>query len=295
MRGVFAALATPLGENGQLDRSGLERLVARIVAGGADGLSPAGSTGEGAHLSAQQRVELTTQVRALVPAAMPVITGAPLRDVDAGERYLADLADAGASAALVSLQAAYPLGAADVARVYHRLAERAPLPIMLYNIPVFTRIVIPPSLVGELAQHPNVLGIKDSSGDIAYLQDVIYATEGAQFSVLTGTDNVLLASLALGAHGTLAASVNLVPELAVGICRAFASGDLTAARGMQQRLTRVVRACGRGAPPAGWKAALAIAGVCAGTMVAPASPLPDPDRTALAAELAELGVDGVRR
>jgi 4-hydroxy-tetrahydrodipicolinate synthase len=166
---------------------------------------------------------------------------------------------------------------------------------MIYNIPVFTRVVVAPDLVGELARHPNVIGIKDSSGDIAYLQDVIYATEGTQFSVLTGTDNLLIASLALGAHGTLAASVNLVPELAVGICRAFASGDVSTARELQQRLTRVVRACGRGTAPAGWKAALAIAGVCADVMVAPASALRGEDRAALAAELAELAVPGVRR
>jgi dihydrodipicolinate synthase/N-acetylneuraminate lyase len=293
MQGVYAALATPLDEDGQLDRAGLARLVERIVRGGADGLSPAGSTGEGAHLSPGQRVELTAQVRELVPDGMPVITGAPLRDVAAGERYLADLAAAGASAALVSLQAAYPLGAGDVASVYHRLADSAALPIVLYNIPVFTRVVIAPDLVGELAGHPNVIGIKDSSGDIGYLQEVIYATGSAQFSVLTGTDNLLVASLALGAHGTLAASVNLVPELAVGICRAFAAGDLPAARGLQQRLTQVIRACGRGAAAAGWKAALALAGVCSDAMVPPTSSLRDPERAALAAELVELGVQGV--
>jgi dihydrodipicolinate synthase/N-acetylneuraminate lyase len=293
MQGVFAALATPLDEDGQLDRAGLARLVQRIVAGGADGLSPAGSTGEGAHLSPRQRVELTARVRELVPEGMPVITGAPVRDVSEAERYLADLAAAGASAALVSLQAAYPLGAADVARVYHRLADSASLPIVLYNIPVFTRIVISPDLVGELAAHPNVLGIKDSSGDIAYLQEVIYATEAAQFSVLTGIDKFLVAGLALGAHGTLAASVNLVPELPVGICRAFASGDLHEARALQQRLARVITACGRGTAPAGWKAALALAGVCSDAMVAPASPLGGAERAALAAELAELGIRGV--
>ncbi|MGH3744515.1 MAG: dihydrodipicolinate synthase family protein, partial [Mycobacteriales bacterium] len=159
-----------------------------------------------------------------------------------------------------------------------------------YNIPVYTGIRIAPDLVGRLAAHPSVLGIKDSSRDMEYLQEVVYATAGADFRVLTGTDTLLVASLVLGAHGTIAASVNLVPQLAVGIHRAYTSGDLMAARAQQKQLVRVVMACRRGPAPAGWKAALAIVGICADTMAAPASVLSEPLRTELARELAELGV-----
>jgi len=292
--GVLAALATPLDVDGRLDRDGLQRLVEHVVTGGADGLSPVGSTGEGARLTRRQRVEVTTRVRALAPPPMPVVAGAPVRTAAEGLQELEALADAGASAALVSVQANYPLSDEDLERLYETLAERAPLPIVLYNIPAVTGIRIPPELVGRLASHPNVIGVKDSSRDVEYLQEVVFATAGADFRVFTGTDTLLVASLALGAHGAIAASVNLVPELAVGICRAFKSGDLQTARGLQERLARVVMACRRGHASAGWKAALAIAGICADHMAPPASALPEPLRVNLARVLVDLGVAGAR-
>lgn len=290
--GVMAALATPLDGDGNLDRGGLQRLVAHVLSGGVDGLSPVGSTGEGARLTRQQRAEVTGQVRALLPPGMPVVAGAPVRSAAESCAELGELRDAGATAALVSVQAGYPLSDDDVARLYETLAEHAPLPLVLYNIPAYTGVRIPPELVGRLASHPNVLGIKDSSRDVEYLQQIVFATAGADFRVLTGTDTLLVASLAIGAHGTIAASVNLVPELATAVCRAVRAGDLSAARQQQEQLARVVMACRRGQAPAGWKAALAIAGICAAHMAPPASALPGPLRADLARVLTELGVVG---
>jgi dihydrodipicolinate synthase/N-acetylneuraminate lyase len=221
---------------------------------------------------------------------MPVIAGAHARTADEGLAELDALACAGADAALVSIQACYPLSDKDVATLYTALADRTPLPLMLYNIPAYTGVRLPPELVGLLASHHNVVGIKDSSRDVEYLQEVVFATAKSDFRVLTGTDTLLVASLALGAHGTISASVNLVPELATGIYRAFQSGDLTGARAAQERLARIVAVCRRGHAPAGWKAALAIAGLCGEHLVAPASPLPEPLRTDLARALSNLSL-----
>jgi dihydrodipicolinate synthase/N-acetylneuraminate lyase len=288
--GVIADLATPLDDSGKLDESGLSRLLEHVVGAGVDGISPAGSTGEGAHLRPAQRTELVAAVRSRVPQHMPVLAGAPVRDPDEALRNLDELAEAGASAALVSVQPVYALSDPDVARVYETLAEHSAVPLVLYNIPVFTRIALPVALIAELAAHPNVLGIKDSSRDVEYLQQVLFATAGRDFRVYTGTDTLLGASLSLGAHGTIAASVNLVPELSIGIVRSHAAGDMTTVRELQERLTRVVTACRRGPAPAGWKAALSIAGICSDTMVPPASPLAAPLRDELATDLYALGV-----
>lgn len=290
--GVLAALATPLDGMGRLDHEGLRRLVEHVLDGGVHGVSPVGSTGEGAHLSPQQRVDVTARVRQLVPEGLAVVAGAPVLDPTEGLRHLDDLAAAGADAALVSLQGVYPLADADVARVYETLAERSSLPIVLYNIPVYTRIRLAPSLVGRLAQHPNVLGIKDSSFDVEYLQEVVCATSREDFRVLTGAGTLLVASLGLGAHGMIAASMNLVPELGVGIHRAFTSGEEATARALQERLSKVITACRRDPAPAGWKAALSVAGICSDAMVAPASPLPEPAHSELARALTDLGVVG---
>lgn len=290
LSGVMAALVTPLREDGALDTDGLARLVETVAGGGADGISPAGSTGEGALLTREQRLTLTARVRQLAPPGMPVIPGVPLVSIADGPAELEALAAAGATAALVAPPAYYPLSDGGVLRIYQDLADAAPLPLVLYNIPVFTKVRLSPAVVARLAEHPAIIGIKDSSRDMEYQQQLITATAEADFSVLTGTDTLLVASLALGAAGAIAASANLVPDLGSGIYHAFEAGDMTTAVRLQQRLARIVAACRRGYFPAGWKAALEIAGVCQRHPAPGGTPLSPEEFGRLRSELAEAGV-----
>jgi dihydrodipicolinate synthase/N-acetylneuraminate lyase len=288
LRGTMAALATPWdAEDGRIDPGGLERLVARMVGGGVDGISPAGSTGEGGLLTPGQRAELTRRVRELVPAGLPVIAGLPLRTLAEAPAELDALAAAGADAALVAPPSYYPLSDDAVRRLYAELAEESPLPLVLYNIPVFTKVRLAPAVVGWLAAHPRIIGIKDSSRDVEYQQEVIMATADADFAVLTGTDTLLVASLALGATGTIAGSVNLVPELVSGLYRAFTAGDLATAVRLERELAQIVAICRPGYFPAGWKAALEIAGVCARHPVPPGTPVSPEEFVRISALLAE--------
>jgi dihydrodipicolinate synthase/N-acetylneuraminate lyase len=293
---TMAALATPWqagaapsggGSSGGIDVGGLERLVERVVSGGADGISPAGSTGEGALLTRSQRVDLTARVRRLTPAGLPVIPGLPLSALTDGPAELDALAAAGADAALVAPPSYYPLSDDAVRRLYATLAENSPLPLVLYNIPVFTKVRLSPAVVGFLATHPAVIGIKDSSRDMEYQQEVLTATAASRdgFAVLTGTDSLLVASLTIGAAGTIAASMNLVPELPSGIYRAFAAGDVATATRLQQRLAGIVGVCRRGLFPAGWKAALEVAGVCERIAVPPGTSLSAEEFEQLSARL----------
>jgi 4-hydroxy-tetrahydrodipicolinate synthase len=292
LSGVMAALVTPLREDGTLDTDGLARLVETVAGGGADGISPAGSTGEGALLTREQRLTLTARVRQLAPPGMPVIPGVPLVTVADGPPELEALAAAGATAALVAPPAYYPLSDDGVLRMYQALADAAPLPLVLYNIPVFTKVRLSPAVVARLAAHPAIIGIKDSSRDMEYQQQLIMATGEADFSVLTGTDTLLVASLALGAAGAIAASANLVPDLASGIYHAFEAGDMTTAVRLQQRLARIVAACRRGYFPAGWKAALEIADVCQRHPAPGGTPLSPEEFGQLRSELAAAGIGG---
>jgi dihydrodipicolinate synthase/N-acetylneuraminate lyase len=311
LRGVIAALVTPLDERGQLDENALERLLAHVVGAGADGVSPAGSTGEGARLTRRQRLRLAARVRALVPNRLPVLPGVPLTSVEEGIAELAELADLGVTAALVPPPTYYPLDDDEVLRLYELLADRSPVPLLLYNIPIFTKVSISPAVIGRLCAHPAIAGIKDSSRDMEYFNRVLAAVGTAggastpggtstgrgtstggdfEFAVFTGSDTLLLPSLDAGAAGTIAASVNLVPELAIGTRRAFAEGASEPAKARQRHLAEVVHACRCGSFPAGWKAALEEAGLCASRMVAPAAPLEPQLRGRLRRRLAELGV-----
>jgi 4-hydroxy-tetrahydrodipicolinate synthase len=284
--GAMVALVTPLDAYGQIDEDGLERLVERVVVAGIDGISPNGSTGEGARLGHERRIAVATRVRKLVPEDMPVISGVPLTTLDEGRAELDDLAELGVTAALVAPPSYYPLPDESVLRLYETLADDAPLPLVLYNIPAFTNVCLAPDVVARLAAHPAIVGIKDSSRDMEYPQRLVAATSDAQFAVLTGADTLLVASFTLGATGSISAAANLVPELPVGIERAIRARDFPTATGLQRRLSRIVAACSVGEPPAGWKAALSIAGVCGPDLAAPAAALPARPRTALESQLA---------
>lgn len=293
-RGVVTAMVTPVDPDGRLDTDGLDRVVDRALAGGVVGLSPCGSTGEGARLTAEQRLEVTRRVRSRAATDIAVLPGVPVTAVPAAHEELAELGRIGVTAALVAPPSYYPCAEGDLLRLYTALADESPVPLVLYNIPMFTAAPLPVDVVARLADHPRVVGIKDSSRDVEYLQAVVHALHDGEarprFTVYTGTDTLLLASLLVGADGAIAASSNLIPELGVDVLAAVAEGALERARRSQRRLARVVAASRQGAFPAGWKAALHLAGVCGSDLVAPAAPLPEPLVAQLRARLAAEGV-----
>ncbi|MGW5240201.1 dihydrodipicolinate synthase family protein [Monashia sp. NPDC004114] len=294
-RGTYAALATPVTDDGTLDRDGLERLVERVVAGGVDGISPCGSTGEGPRLTLQQRLEVTRSVVAASPAT--VVAGISWNALQDAYAELEALGDIGVHGALVAPPSYFPSTDSELVAAYGSIADRSPVPVVLYNIPMFARSALGDRVVAELMTHPNIVGIKDSSRDLEYLGRVLEARRRAglddSFRVFTGTDTLLVASLLAGADGCIAASVNLVPELSRVIVDSVET-DLAGALGVQDRLTAVVYACRRGSPPAGWKAALHAVGVCGPGLVPPAIGLGTGEISDVRGRLAELGVGGAR-
>ncbi len=287
--GISAALVTPLDRNGRLDQESLERIVERILAAGVTGVSPAGSTGEGPRLTRKMRLALSGEVRKLVPASVAVLPNVPCNNVEDCLIEIQQLASIGCTAVLVAPPPYYLLDSEDVQRFYEMIADAAVLPVLLYNIPVFTKIEIIPEVVRILASHPGIAGIKDSSRSPEYFVQIL-AASGVGFDVLTGIDESLLDSFAVGADGAILASVNLAPELATGIFRSFSDGNSDNAFELQTRLTQLVRACRRGTFPAGWKAALDLAGLCQRWLADPAAPLAAPDRDDVAAALAKVGI-----
>jgi len=287
--GVMAALATPLTERGTLDHTALARLVHHILGSGASGICPAGSTGEGPLLSRDLRTELTAAVAELatpstmiIPATVSITPQDTVADLEA-------YAGAGATAALVPPPFYYPLSDIGVYRFFAEVAEHSPLPLLLYNIPAMTKVVLPVGVVTELAAHPRVVGMKDSSRDLEYFQSVAGATaHDASFSLLTGSDTLLVASLLAGGAGTIAASVNLVPGMVTGLYRAGAGGRWAEARSLQERLLAIVLACRRPGFPAGWKAALALYHLCEAHVAPPLVPASAEATRRLASELAPL-------
>src|SRR5690606_8329522 len=147
---------------------------------------------------------------------------------------------------------------------FTHIADRSPIPIIIYHIPSLTGVHVPPEVVLDLSEHQSIIGLKDSSADIQYhmrIADGLAAQPREAFSLLTGTDAMLVASLQAGGSGGIIASANLVPQLSVGLHRAFRAGDVARALQLERRLRAIVIACRRGTGPSGWKAALELAGI----------------------------------
>lgn len=288
--GFMCALATPVEASGGVDLQGLDRLLDRVVSGGASGVCPVGSTGEGPRLTREQRLEVVVHVRRRVPQGLPVIPApAALNARDAAEE-IRRFADAGADGCLLAPPAYFPMSEAEVVRYYLEVAAAVETPILLYNIPAVTKVRIPPAAAGELSRHPRIAGLKDSSRDLEYFQAVVYACAGSDFDVLTGSDTLLMASLLVGGSGAIAASANLVPELGSALYRAVRDGDWPRAGELQRQLFDVIQACRVGGLGLGWKAALELAGVCSAAPVPPAEPVGAEARAELKRTLGRLGV-----
>jgi dihydrodipicolinate synthase/N-acetylneuraminate lyase len=292
--GVIVALLTPVDSEGKVDHGALSQLVERLVDRGVTGVSPLGSTGEGYSLDLEQRLAVVDTVARLVPAGMPVVPGVFAHNHQQAVAEIAAYADHGGTAVLAAPPAYYPLAAAEQEAYFARLADVTALPLVLYNIPKFTKIQIAPEVAAALAAHPRVAGLKDSGRDFGYatslLDAVAAAGAAADFSVLTGTDSMLVAYMMAGAQGTICANANVVPELVLAVYEAVRAGKLDEAVRHEARLRAVQAAFGIGAPPAAYKAAVASTGVGEPWLVPPRLPLTEAETARLIDRLTALEV-----
>jgi 4-hydroxy-tetrahydrodipicolinate synthase len=263
LTGVLVALVTPMTRDGRVDEPAVGRLVEHVVAGGVDGLLALGSTGETASLDEPSR---RTTLAAVVKAAagrMPVICGVAQSHLASARAEVEAAAKIGADAALVAPPFYYPTDQAGVLAFYRELAVGAPLPLMLYNIPQFTKVVAEPVTVATLAREGTIKGIKDSSRDFEYFEGVCIATRDLPaFRIFTGSDTMLLASMAMGGHGTICGAGNIAPALVVKIFDHYRDGNVDAAREAQDRLYDLVQSVRAGVFPLAIKSALHMLGVC---------------------------------
>ena len=292
LEGVVVALLTPVDRDGRVDHGALRQLVERLVARGITGVSPLGSTGEGYSLGLEQRLAVVATVAGAVPGGMPVIPGVFAHNHEQALAEIAAYADHGGTAVLAAPPGYYPLGAVEQEAYFSRVADTAALPLVLYNIPVFTKVQIAPSAAAALASHPRVAGLKDSGRDLRYaaelLDAVAAAGAAADFSVLTGTDSMLVSYMLAGARGTICASANIVPELVLAVYDAVRAGKLDDALRHEARLRAVNTACAVGALPAAFKAVVASTGIGQPWLVPPRLPLTPAETATLIDRLTSL-------
>ena len=291
LAGVLPALISPLQADGAVDEPAVKRLVEHVIAGGVTGLLALGSTGETASLDEKARRTMLSSVVEAAGGRVPVICGVAQSHLAAARVEVEAAARLGAAAALVAPPSYYPMDQATLLAFYRQLAKGSPLPILLYNIPQFTKVVAEPASVALLAAEGTIAGIKDSSRDFEYFEGVCIATRGQrQFRIFTGSDSMLLASLVMGAAGTICGTANVAPQWVVRIYEAFARGDLVAARADQDAVHQLVMALRGGVFPAGYKAACHLLGICESWCAAPVQALDDQLEAALRDRLEAWGL-----
>ena len=269
--GAMTALVTPFRER-EVDTRALEALVEAQIAGGINALVPCGSTGEAATLTHEEHLAV---VRAVVRAArgrVPVIAGTGSNSTAEAIRLTRGAEEAGADAALL-ISPYYNKPTQDgIYRHYAAVADATGLPLILYNIPGRTGSNITPDTIARLARLPNIAGVKEASGNLAQVLEIIDES-GADFGIYSGDDILTLPIMAAGGHGVIAVGANLMPRAYVELTDALLAGDLERARMQNHRLLPLMIALTLEVNPIPVKTALAMMGQCADEFRLPLTPM----------------------
>jgi len=291
LTGVLPALISPVRSDGKVDEPAVTRLVEHVISGGVSGLLALGSTGETASLDETARRTLLSKVVEAAAGRVPVICGVAQSHLAAARVEVEAAARLGAAAALVAPPFYYLIDQTTLLAFYRSLARDSPLPILLYNIPQYTKVVAQPETVAALAREGTIGGIKDSSRDFEYFEGVCIATrELPRFRIFTGSDTMLLPALAMGGAGTICGAANVAPAWIVRIYEDFQRGDMAAARDGQDKLYQLVMMLRGGVFPAAIKAACRLQGICEPWCAPPVAPLDDQAEAKLRDRLAAWGL-----
>ena len=291
MTGVLVALASPTTHEGDVDEPGTARLVEHVLAGGVHGVLALGSTGETASLDEESRRRLLRAVVRAVDGRVPVLCGVAQTQLSVARAEVEAAARLGADGALVAPPFYYPNDQEGVLAFYREAARGSVLPIFVYNIPQFTKVQVDPATVATLAREGTIRGVKDSSRDFEYFEAVVMATRRLPgFRVFTGSDTMLVASLAIGGAGTICGAGNIAPGLVVRIFEEYTRGDLDAARRSQDELYELVMAVRDGVFPLAIKSALHMLGVCEPWSAPPVRRLDEKRESQLRQRMSRLGL-----
>jgi 4-hydroxy-tetrahydrodipicolinate synthase len=240
LTGVVPPVCTPLTPEGEVDVPSLLRLVDHLVGAGVDALFVLGSTSEVAFLTDRQRRLVVASVTGHVGGQVPVLAGAIDMTTARVLDHIESVTSAGAEAVVVTAPFYTRTHPAEIARHYRRLAAHSPVPVIAYDIPTAVHTKLPGDVVLDLAAEGVLAGLKDSSGDLAAFREVVTGARTRPgitgFSVLTGSELLVDAALALGAHGAVPGLANVDPEGYLRLDRLFRAGERAGALAEQERL-----------------------------------------------------------
>ena len=269
--GIYTPIVTPFDSSGNVDERGLAANVDRYLATKLTGLVVLGSNGEAAQLEDDEADRVIAVVRERVPTGRPMLVGTGRESTRATIAACKRAAKLGADAVMARTPSFYKpqMTTENFVKHYSEVADASPVPVLLYNVTIYTGVNLLPDAVETLSKHPNIVGLKDSGNDMLQIGDYLARAQPG-FTVLAGAAPTLFTSAALGVHGAVLALAGVVPDLCVQLFAHVEAGRLDEARALQRRLMPLARSIGPiwGVP--GLKAALDLLGFAGGI---PRSPL----------------------
>ena len=262
-RGIIPAMVTPFNRDESLNEQALRDLTRHLLAGGVHGLFVVGSQGEFWALEYEEKKRIIEIVVAEAGGKVPVYAGTGATSTREAVRTTRMAAAAGADAVSVITPYFISPSADELYEYYVAVAKASSAPVLLYNNPARTGVNMSPDLVARLSRVDNIVGIKDSSGDMTQTGEYIRRCD-SQFAVLAGRDTMILSTLVYGGKGAIAATANVAPRLIVEIYDAFQAGDMQRALDAQYRLAPLRIAFEMGSFPVVIKDALELMGIAAG-------------------------------
>jgi 4-hydroxy-2-oxoglutarate aldolase len=279
LNGIFPPIPTPFVD-GEVAYDKLAVNIEKWGKTGLKGLVVMGSNGEYVYLSAEEKRKLVEKAVELTPQHMLVIAGTGCESTKETIELTRDCADRGAHAALVVTPHYYAgkMNEAAMLAYFTAVADQSPIPILLYNVPKFTHVNMTFRLVSQLSNHPNIVGIKDSTGNVIQLGEFANNV-AADFNLMVGTAGALFGALALGCIGGVLALANVAPELCVKIYESVKQGDYEAAKQLQLKMVPVNQAVTATYGVPGLKAAMDMLGYFGGDPRPPLLPSSEKDKS----------------
>jgi dihydrodipicolinate synthase/N-acetylneuraminate lyase len=297
-KGIYPPMVTPLSGRDELDRAGLERLIEHLIAGGVHGIFLLGTTGEAPGLSYRLRRELIERACAQVAGRVPVLVGVTDTAVVEALNVSAFAAKQGASALVVAPPYYFPNSQPELDEYIHHLAPELPLPLFLYNMPSHTKTTLELDTVRRAMDLPNLVGLKDSSGNMTYFHQLLRLQRELRpdWSLLVGPEELLGESVLLGGHGGVCGGANLFPRLYVALYEAAAARDAARVAELHAKVIHISATLYRvghhgSAIIKGLKCALNLSGICDDYMAEPFHRFREPAREEVGRLLEELRED----
>lgn len=289
IHGIFPAALTPLNDDETPNPAAVPQLVEHLLEGGVHGLFVLGTHGEAYALCARERAEVTAAFVQAAAGRVPVMAGIGAPTTRGALENLRAAEDAGADA--LSAVTPFFLSPSQDELYEHMktLAESTDLPILLYNLPGRTHVHIRPQTLSRLAGIDNIVGVKDSSGDLNNTLDYLRLS-GPDFAVMNGNDGLIFSSLMAGGSGAVAAGANIIPDVLVGIYEAVSEGDVETARRLQMKAIPLRRCFSLSTVPDPIKEAARMIGLPVGPTARPCRPMDPSASETLRCVLKDLGL-----